>query len=120
MGRELSEGKLHQLDVQLALAKEHAEEMRRSYLELEDHCSVLDDEAEELQREIFALRKRVADLEVEAGIVPEHRRFDAGAGGVAFRGGRGGGGGGFRGRGRGFLDRDGGGGRGFLPQKRLR
>lgn len=114
MGKELSEGKIHQLEVQLALAKDHADEMRRSYLELEDHCSVLDEEAEELQREIFALRKRVSDLEVEAGIVPD-RRFDGGPG--SFRGGRGG----FRGRGRGFLDHaDGGRGRGFLPQKRLR
>ena len=90
----------------------------------------MEDEAEELQREVFALRARVSELERDAGLPPS-LPLGAGMGGGGmggggmgggFHGGRGrfdmGGGGGFRGRGRGppgmggpfkrpFGDRDG-------------
>lgn len=48
---------VHQLEAQLAMAKEFADEMRTSYLELAEHSAMLDEEAEEMQRELFALRK---------------------------------------------------------------
>lgn len=56
MGRELSEGRIHHLETQLALAKNFAEEMRRKYLELEEHCCALDEEAEDLQQQLFMLK----------------------------------------------------------------
>ena len=56
MGRELSEGRIHHLETQLALAKNFAEEMRRKYLELEEHCWALDEEAEDLQQQLFVLK----------------------------------------------------------------
>lgn len=63
IGREISEGKIHQLETQLAMAKEYAEDMRRTYLELEDHCTLLDEESEELQKEIFALQRKLRHFE---------------------------------------------------------
>eukprot|EP00803_Ostreobium_quekettii_P009691 evm.model.scf_1727.4 EVM.evm.TU.scf_1727.4 scf_1727:21339-24332(+) len=56
MGRELSEGRIHHLETQLALAKNFADEMRRKYLELEEHCCALDEEAEDLQQAAFMLK----------------------------------------------------------------
>lgn len=106
----------------------------------------MEDEAEELQRELFALRARVTELERDAGLPlsvgPGSAGMGMGPGG--FGGRRGGfdmGPGGFRGRGRGppgmgagmgmgmgiggfkrpFGDRDGVMGRGgFMPLKRIR
>jgi hypothetical protein len=98
MGRELAEGKVHQLEAQLAIAKDFAAEMRTSCLELEDHCCMLDEEAEELQREVFALRREAAELKGE----PPSRMDFMGrkeGGGMpigGFRGGRGGRGGPFK------------------------
>lgn len=51
MGRELSEGKVHALERQVALAKGFVDDMRKGYVELEDHCAALDEEAEDLQRQ---------------------------------------------------------------------
>ncbi|GMH42464.1 hypothetical protein BSKO_10383 [Bryopsis sp. KO-2023] len=56
MGRELSEGRVHHLETQLALAKNFAEEMRKKCLDMEEHCSALDEEAEDLQQQIFMLK----------------------------------------------------------------
>ena len=78
-------GKMHQLEAQLAMAKDFASELRTNCMELEDHCCMLDEEAEELQREVFALRREAAELKGE----PMQFRRD-GPGG--FMGGRGGGG----------------------------
>ena len=55
MGRELSEGKVHALERQVALAKGYVDDMRKGYNELEDHCATLDEEAEDLQRQACSL-----------------------------------------------------------------
>lgn len=55
MGRELAEGRVHHLETQLALAKNFAEEMRKKCMELKEHCCALDEEAEDLQQQIFVL-----------------------------------------------------------------
>ncbi|GLC53434.1 hypothetical protein PLESTB_000744700 [Pleodorina starrii] len=139
MGRELAEGKAHLADAAAALARSQADDMRAAYQELEDHCLVMEDEAEELQREVFALRARVMELERDAGLPPSisgsgggvgmglgmggmgpmgpggfggRRAFDMGPGGFRGRGGRGPPGGGVMGGGgfkRPFGDREGGG-----------
>ena len=36
-------GKMHQLEAQLAMAKDFAAELRTNLLELEDHCCMLDE-----------------------------------------------------------------------------
>ncbi|EFJ47158.1 hypothetical protein VOLCADRAFT_105213 [Volvox carteri f. nagariensis] len=116
MGRELAEGKAHLAEAAAALARSQADDLRSAYQELEDHCLVMEDEAEELQREIFALRARVMELERDAGLplsIPGgagglgmgpglggmgpmgpggfggRRAFDMGPGGFRGRGGRG-------------------------------
>ena len=52
MGRDLSEGHVHALERQLALAKAALEDMRRAYLQLEDVTQQLDNEAEDLQAQV--------------------------------------------------------------------
>lgn len=52
MGRDLGEGRVHALERQLALARSFAEDMRRAFQELEDHCDLLDEECERLQDEV--------------------------------------------------------------------
>lgn len=42
MGREMAEGKLHQLERSAALAQEALEEMRKAYTVMEDHANLLD------------------------------------------------------------------------------
>ncbi len=49
MGRELAEGKVHELERGAALAKGFADDLRRAYASLEDHASSLDRENEDLQ-----------------------------------------------------------------------
>ena len=71
---DLSEGRVHQLETQLAMAREYASEMRAQTLELEEHCTVMDEELEELQMEAFALRKEVADLKSEAAAARDRDR----------------------------------------------
>ena len=66
MGRELAEGKVHQLDAQLSIAREYADELKKNYLELSDHCQTLDEEAEHMQQQLFALRNQVHVLEQQA------------------------------------------------------
>jgi pre-mRNA-splicing regulator WTAP len=66
MGRELAEGKVHQLDAQLSIAREYADELKKNYLELSDHCQTLDEEAEHMQQQLFALRNQVHVLELQA------------------------------------------------------
>ncbi|KAK9821853.1 hypothetical protein WJX74_005427 [Apatococcus lobatus] len=63
MGRELSEGKVHALERQVALAKGYVDDMRKGYNELEDHCAALDEEAEDLQRQVFNLKREVKEME---------------------------------------------------------
>ena len=53
MGRDLSEGHVHVLERQLALAKAALEDMRRAYLQLEDVTQQLDNEAEDLQAQVW-------------------------------------------------------------------
>ena len=57
MGRELGEGRVHGLERQLALGRAALEEMRGRYLELEDHCHVLDAEAEDLHQQVCCRRR---------------------------------------------------------------
>lgn len=52
MGQDLSEGHVHALERQLALAKAALEDMRRAYLQLEDVTQQLDNEAEDLQAQV--------------------------------------------------------------------
>lgn len=52
MGRELSEGRVHNLERQLALAKGYAEDMRAAFQECEDHATALDEEADKIQEEV--------------------------------------------------------------------
>eukprot|EP00798_Chlamydomonas_sp_ICE-L_P017957 gene17957-24361_t len=95
MGRELAEGKAHMLETQLAMAKDFASEVQAGFLELQDHCKLLDDESEELQHEVFVLRRQIRPREGDmgGGLKPH------GGGPMMGRGM----GGGFRGRGgRGF------------------
>ena len=54
MGRDLSEGHVHALERQLALAKAALEDMRRAYLQLEDVTQQLDNEAEDLQAQVHS------------------------------------------------------------------
>jgi WTAP/Mum2p family len=49
MGRELAEGKVHELERGAALAKGFADDLRRAYASLEDHTHTLDRENEDLQ-----------------------------------------------------------------------
>ena len=56
MGRDLSEGHVHALERQLALAKAALEDMRRAYLQLEDVTQQLDNEAEDLQAQVQLAR----------------------------------------------------------------
>lgn len=101
MGRELAEGKMHQLEAQLSMAKDYAADMRSSFAELEEHASMLDEEAEDLQREVFALRREALELKGEPlgqgggmhgdGFMGRWDGPPMGPGG--FRGGRGGRGG---------------------------
>ena len=48
----MSEGHVHALERQLALAKAALEDMRRAYLQLEDVTQQLDNEAEDLQAQV--------------------------------------------------------------------
>ncbi|KAK9813270.1 hypothetical protein WJX72_011713 [[Myrmecia] bisecta] len=68
MGRELSEGKVHALERQVALAKGYVEDMRKNYVELEDHCHIMDEEAEELQQQVFALKRQIREFESQSGV----------------------------------------------------
>lgn len=52
MGQDLSEGHVHALERELALAKAALEDMRRAYLQLEDVTQQLDNEAEDLQAQV--------------------------------------------------------------------
>lgn len=52
MGRDLSEGRVHNLERQLALAKGYAEDMQAAFQECEDHATALDEEAEKIQEEV--------------------------------------------------------------------
>lgn len=58
MGRDLAEGHVHALERQLALAKTALEDMRRTYLQLEDVTQQLDGEAEDLQAQVGAHPER--------------------------------------------------------------
>ncbi len=49
LGRDKAEGRTHALQQQLQLARDVADELRRSYAELYNHCVVLNEENEELQ-----------------------------------------------------------------------
>lgn len=49
MGRELAEGRVHELERGAALAKGFADDLRRAYASLEDHTHTLDRENEDLQ-----------------------------------------------------------------------
>ncbi|MEW5307025.1 MAG: hypothetical protein WDW36_009446 [Sanguina aurantia] len=111
MGMELAEGKLQALSSQLAAAKGYADAMRGNFMELSDHTAVLDEEVEELQGEVFALRRALREAEAHGGMLPGGMQSsEFGGGGGGQQGGnmdrRGGmdhmGGGGFRGRGRGM------------------
>ncbi|MEW5320170.1 MAG: hypothetical protein WDW38_011264 [Sanguina aurantia] len=70
MGMELAEGKLQALSSQLAAAKGYADAMRGNFMELSDHTAVLDEEVEELQREVFALRRALREAEAHGGMLP--------------------------------------------------
>ena len=61
MGRELAEGKLHAVERQAALAKTFAEDLRKAFAEVEDHVHALDAENEDLQAQLFALRRQQQD-----------------------------------------------------------
>ena len=61
MGRELAEGKLHTVERQAALAKTFAEDLRKAFAEAEDHLHTLDAENEDLQAQLFALRRQQQD-----------------------------------------------------------
>ncbi|KAL6750201.1 hypothetical protein V8C86DRAFT_3110040 [Haematococcus lacustris] len=124
MGRELTEGKVHQLEAQLTLSKGFADELRAQLAELAEHCTALNEEMEGLQRESFALRRKISAQESEGpggggDFVFGGRRpgGDMGPGGGPPHQNMGPPGGGYRGRGRGpFRGRGGmgmvGGGRG--------
>eukprot|EP00210_Caulerpa_lentillifera_P009254 g8821.t1 len=58
MGRELSEGNVHQLETQLGMAKQFADEVYRKFKDLEAHCCALDEEAEDIQQQIFILKNQ--------------------------------------------------------------
>jgi WTAP/Mum2p family len=57
MGRELAEGKVHELERRAALAKGFADDLRRAYASLEDHAHTLDRENEDLQVPFRALNQ---------------------------------------------------------------
>eukprot|EP00200_Dunaliella_tertiolecta_P006170 CAMPEP_0202342540 /NCGR_PEP_ID=MMETSP1126-20121109/3062_1 /ASSEMBLY_ACC=CAM_ASM_000457 /TAXON_ID=3047 /ORGANISM="Dunaliella tertiolecta, Strain CCMP1320" /LENGTH=391 /DNA_ID=CAMNT_0048933513 /DNA_START=52 /DNA_END=1227 /DNA_ORIENTATION=- len=63
LGRELVEGRVPQLEQQLAIAKNFTEDLKGQVLELLEHCKSLNAEVEELQREAFGLRRKVKDYE---------------------------------------------------------
>mmetsp|Transcript_23737 Transcript_23737/g.52082 ORF Transcript_23737/g.52082 Transcript_23737/m.52082 type:complete len:347 (+) Transcript_23737:93-1133(+) len=92
MARELAEGKMHELESQLAMAKDSAAEMVANCLELEDHSAMLDEEAEELQRDVFSLRRELLELKGEPmggqpGMPPDFiRRGEGPPPGMGFRG----------------------------------
>mmetsp|Transcript_14418 Transcript_14418/g.43614 ORF Transcript_14418/g.43614 Transcript_14418/m.43614 type:complete len:256 (-) Transcript_14418:387-1154(-) len=59
MGRELAEGKVHALERAAALAKGFGDDMRRQYAALETHAHALDRENEELQGQVFTMRRQL-------------------------------------------------------------
>ena len=58
MGREISEGHIHELETQLTASKNYNEELRRKFKEMEAHCYALDEEAEDIQQQIFILKSQ--------------------------------------------------------------
>ncbi|GAB4813595.1 hypothetical protein N2152v2_000641 [Parachlorella kessleri] len=138
MGRELSEGRLTQLERSLVAAREQLEELRRVYSELEDHAHAMDDEADLLQGQVLSLKRQLAQYQAQQ---QQAQQQDGGTQGTGeplppppdrpFVP-RGRGMGGFTGRGRGFVPRGGagggggffqgrgGGGAGFESRKRMR
>ena len=58
MGREISEGHVHELETELAASRKYGEDLRLKFKELEAHCSALDEEAEDIQQQIFILKSQ--------------------------------------------------------------
>ena len=68
MGQDLSEGHVHALERQLALAKAALEDMRRAYLQLEDVTQQLDNEAEDLQAQVCHAGSCLSSLTQKGGL----------------------------------------------------
>ena len=58
MGHQISEGHVHELETQLTVTKNYAEDLLRKFKELEAHCCALDEEAEDIQQQIFILKSQ--------------------------------------------------------------
>ena len=66
MGREISEGRVHELETQLTAAQSYAGDLRRKFKELEAHCYALDEEAEDIQQQIFLLKSQQEERSVRS------------------------------------------------------
>lgn len=61
LARQVSEGKVQKLEAQVAQLRTFLEDFKKSHVELEEHCSVLDEENEELQQLLFVQRRQVRE-----------------------------------------------------------
>lgn len=64
MGKDLAEGKVSGLERQLAVAREYAAQLRRQFLELEEHVGALDQEAEQQQGQILMLQRQAQERQI--------------------------------------------------------
>ena len=61
LGKELSEGKIQQLNATIALHKDYAKDLRKSLTESHEWVEMLDEELEAAQSTIAQLRKELTD-----------------------------------------------------------
>lgn len=78
MGKELAEGRFHKLEATLELSKAQVKDLHAVVGELQEHCAALDEENDELQTQVFALRRQMRDLDNQPGHFHMDRRPDAG------------------------------------------
>lgn len=74
MGRELSDSRAQQLQTQLDVAKELTVQMKKCLVDIQDHSRLVDEENEELQTQMFMLKRKIRDLEGQLHF--QHHRFD--------------------------------------------
>lgn len=69
-GLKLAEGRIHQLEADLALHKEYCEELKRALLESHQWVVQLDDEVEKLQGAVFSLQAQLSLPDSHSPAVP--------------------------------------------------
>eukprot|EP00850_Spirogloea_muscicola_P018062 SM000161S02444 [mRNA] locus=s161:202673:207507:- [translate_table: standard] len=65
IGREASEGKMHELENKLAIQKQLNAELRKGYQELQEYVDDINDDAEKLQTTLYGLHRQVQQQQDE-------------------------------------------------------